>query len=311
MNITTASPAEIDTEIYCLEIELDRANASVGGARDNVRKAIGQVSTTIREANGRNRTRFTEVWPTPWIVAEQTARELDPATETADWRLLHYTGVKTVGDALAALDAIEAKRTELRAALTPLYARYNAERWTRVYLVTNSNGHVHSSTSCRNCYVSTTYYWVTELSAATDAEVVAQAGGNSCLTCYASVRELIDANRECRIEEPAKRKAREEREAAAKARAEKAAAKGITTPDGEPLVINKHGYNETIKTARAAQIELVDLLWYAKHYGRTDDSAVIEILVTALAHKNGTTADVERAAAQKRLADREKREARY
>lgn len=313
MNVTTASPAEIDTEIYRLEVELGRASVSVDSARDIVRRAIGQEVTRERSIV-RGRSQHREVWPTSWVTAEQTARELDPATESADWRLVHYSGVKTVGAALAALDALEAKRTELRAALAPLYARYNAERWSRVFLVTNSNGHVHSHTRCRNCYDTTTYYWVTELSGATDAEVVAQAGGQSCLTCYDSVREQIDANRECRIEEPAKRKSREEREAAAKARAEKAAAKGITTPDGQPLVIQKRGdrHGETIKTARAAQIELVSLLWYAKHYGANSaQPEAVAALEAALAHKNGTTVEQEREAAQVRLAAREKREARY
>lgn len=294
MNVTTASPVEIDTEIQRLEVELGRLGSQRASAVYSIRRAAGQ-----------RQDRHTGLWD----------GALDDAIAAVEAGTIVSYNQRSANSALTALRELDVEMATLRDQIAPLDAEYiRRGRWSRVYLVTNSNGHVHSHTRCRNCYASTSYYWVTELSGSTDAEVVAQAGGQSCLTCYDSVREQIDANRECRIEEPAKRQARADRAAAAKARAEKAAIKGITAPDGQPLVIHKRGhrYGETIKTARAAQIELVSLLWYAKHYGANSaEPEAVAALEAALAHKNGTTVEQEREAAQKRLADREKREARY
>lgn len=141
---------------------------------------------------------------------------------------------------------------ELENASAPLRAEYARLRWTRVYLVENSNGHVHTTTACRNTYRSTVFAWITELSGATPEEVVAKAGGRSCLTCFGAVRDLIVADRPCLIESEKGRATREQREAKA---AEKAArdaakaAKAITNPDGSPLRTEYSGLISTVVTA--------------------------------------------------------------
>lgn len=293
MNITTATPVEIDIEISRLE-----------ATQANLRSQRASAAYAIRRDAGQKQDRRTGLWD----------GDLDGAIAAVEAGTIDSYHQRSANHALLALRELDVELEALREQVAPLDAEYiRRGHWSRVYLVTNSNGHVHNTTSCRNCYASTSYYWVTDLSDATDEEVVAQAGARTCLTCYSAVREDIVADRPCLIEEPAKRKVREERQAAAAERAEKARIKGITTPAGEPLVIREssHRYGETLKTQRAAEIKLVDLLFWAG-YGRQEDTtqAVRQQILEALAAKKGTTVEQEQEAAEKRLAARNKREAR-
>lgn len=132
--------------------------------------------------------------------------------------------------------------------------------WTRAYIVTNANGHVHKSMSCSTCYSTTQYSWLTEYSNAKEDKIVEDAGSSACTTCYpdAPVEAL---RRKTVIEDPKKKEARVSREEAARAKAKIAQEKGVTNPDGTPLVISGGGtWNETLKTARAAEIKATDLL---------------------------------------------------
>lgn len=56
--------------------------------------------------------------------------------------------------------------------------------WSRFFLVTSSNGHVHSSMHCSTCRPTTTYGWLPELSGSTEAEAVADLGSNLCSVCF-------------------------------------------------------------------------------------------------------------------------------
>lgn len=58
--------------------------------------------------------------------------------------------------------------------------------WSRFYLVTNTGGHIHSSTSCSTCYPSTQYNWLTDLSGLTEKEAVDGYGPRICSVCYPS-----------------------------------------------------------------------------------------------------------------------------
>lgn len=212
-------------------------------------------------------------------------------------------------DEEAAVRAIAVRESELAQFETEFTARGG---WTRYYLVNNSNGHVHSSTACSTCFPTTQYKWLVDQSGTTAADLVELAGERACTVCFpwAPVETLRRASRLRSDDEIA----REQREAERAVKAAAKAAKAIVDPvDGGPLRINRdRRYPDTIATARAAQIALVDHMWYAKHWGDEDGkhAANIEILTVALAAKHGTTRDEEYAAAEVRLAAREKREAR-
>jgi hypothetical protein len=58
--------------------------------------------------------------------------------------------------------------------------------WSRFFLVTNTNGHIHRSMSCSTCFYSTQFSWLTELSGLTEAEAVAEYGEILCTVCFPS-----------------------------------------------------------------------------------------------------------------------------
>src|SRR5699024_5899524 len=47
--------------------------------------------------------------------------------------------------------------------------------WNRAFLVANTNGHVHSSTSCSTCRATTQFAWMTDYSGAAEDTIVADA----------------------------------------------------------------------------------------------------------------------------------------
>jgi len=90
-----------------------------------------------------------------------------------------------LNDTLALWAKYGAKVEELTLALAALDAEYTG--WTRAFLVTNSNGHVHSSMNCSTCNrngKATTFAWVTDFSDHDEAQIVAAAGWRACTVCY-------------------------------------------------------------------------------------------------------------------------------
>lgn len=133
-------------------------------------------------------------------------------------------------------------------------------RWTRYYVVDNNNGHLHTNTRCQNTYDTTEWVWMPGMSGMTKAEAVAEGGSLTCLSCFPEFRTEIESGREPRFETPRMKRTREEREAAAAKKAAEKDAKGITNPDGTPLMqvedTRNGGFRETtreIKTIIAAQ----------------------------------------------------------
>lgn len=58
--------------------------------------------------------------------------------------------------------------------------------WNRAFLVSNVNGHVHSSTGCSTCRATTQFAWLTDYSGADEDSIVQDAGHRACTTCYPS-----------------------------------------------------------------------------------------------------------------------------
>lgn len=86
---------------------------------------------------------------------------------------------------------------ELREAIDPLENQYITRRWNRAFLVTNQNGHIHSSMHCNTCFPSTQYGWLPALSGKTEAEIIEYAGMKACTVCYpdAPVAKMTPAER--------------------------------------------------------------------------------------------------------------------
>ncbi len=196
------------------------------------------------------------------------------------------------------------------------YARRNY--WTRAFLVTNGNGHVHRSMSCSTCYPTTRYAWMTEYSGKAEEEIVTDAGDAACTVCYPSAPVDV-LKRPTKFELPNRKAAREEREKKAAEKRAKEQATGIWTPDGEELREAdtrshiRHGREaksergQIIKTERTAIITAVDILAdnreglnWTYYDGGVDDYALAKTeqqentfyrIVEAVAHKNGRSED--------------------
>lgn len=172
--------------------------------------------------------------------------------------------------------------------------------WTRYWIVTNTNGHVHRNMNCSTCFPTTQYAWLPELAGSDDKKVVELAGCSACTVCFSDAP--VEAfNRPSQIEEPDKKKAREEREAKKAERDAKKAAKAISNPDGTPLIMN--GWK--VVAERTAQIETVGMMVYDAIDARgiykmpnrgfmEEKRRDLERGLEALAHKRGTTVEEQR-----------------
>lgn len=260
MNITTATPAQIDAILFPLE-------AKIAHALDAV-------------------TRYEE-------VAER---------ESFAYRADMYRGQ-------AAKAAAEADTLTDQAA--PLRAEYTRRGgWTRYYLCTANNGHVHSSTWCTTTYVTTQFAACPEQSGMTAAELVDVAGERACTVCFpeAPTAALTRPSRLAFDVRTREEKAARAADLAAKRAAKDA--KAITAVDGAPLRVTLRGYPETIATVVSAwrvavEIE-ADHKLYGYSFGEADRAGQAQI-VEALAVKLGQSEDEVRATLAKKVAAKVKR----
>jgi len=166
----------------------------------------------------------------------------------------------------------EAARIRLEAA--PYEAEYRARGgWTRAYLTTGTNGHVHSSMDCSTCNREgklTRFVWMTEYSGADEQTIVEDAGERACTTCHPSAPTEVLSRPTKMFTQDEKRK-QEEREAreAAKAERDRKRIENALTPDGSPLYVHTEPeggryrrYPEEFKTERSAVMWATDhLAW--------------------------------------------------
>lgn len=160
--------------------------------------------------------------------------------------------------------------------------------WSRFFLVTNTNGHVHSSMSCSTCFSTTTFGWLPQLSGLTEVEAVADQGEILCSICFPSapVAWTTGVSR-------ASVEARDARAAKSAALAAKKAEKALGT------VLRVGRWNDRIETIAAAKKFLTDQAEYPQ-YTADETALVAETLATRL----GTTVAEELAAAAKRAEKR-------
>jgi hypothetical protein len=82
-------------------------------------------------------------------------------------------------------EALETKMHAVLAETDPYDREFNRRGgWTRFFLVTSSNGHIHKSMHCSTCTSTTEFGWLPEVSGKTEAEAVAAHGALLCTTCY-------------------------------------------------------------------------------------------------------------------------------
>lgn len=182
----------------------------------------------------------------------------------------------------AKIEAAEAKIAAAKAALVPLHDEiapyrdeYEVRGWTRYYLVTNVNGHIHSSMHCSTCFPTTEFGWLPQCSGRTPEDMIKEHGEDMCSECFPSAPAIAKGFRKSEADKQA---ARQEREAKREAkRAE------------QIEVIKANGRTETFKTRRAVENEIARCIYNAVTWegGSKLDEDRAEALAEALAKKVG------------------------
>lgn len=273
MNLTTATPVEIDTalaaiyvDIYTARFESYRAADALADAEQRVADAAAgrRVSCTYR----------------PSQIDDMRAR------------------------AAAAHDKV----VEQTDRTVPYDAEFDRRGgWTRAFLVvTSGKGHIHRSMTCSTCYPTTEFAWLPDMSGSDEATIVTAAGADACTVCYPSApvetagpRTVFSAAEKVDAATKAARDADRAEKRAAKA------AKAIVDVDGSPL----RGRWGVIATEVTAQREYVDgaaeaqtmVSWArdADHRAHLTTLAAEYVtaadrILAALAAKRGTTVEAQR-----------------
>lgn len=294
------TPSEVDEALYAIYGEIGRATTLRDYKWDTVKTKVrehlgrgyrdkvlpGEVREAIRQVQA---------------LAEDDAIEALVNDENVATRVRGYR-LRAVQEAVQAYDAACSQVEDLIASQQPYDEEWERRgRWTRAFLVNNSNGHVHRSMHCTTCFPTTQYHWVTEMSDHSEQEIVEKAGERACTVCYPSapVEVLARPTQLFTPDEQAKAKAREEREAK---RREKDAAK-VTVEGYADSSLSRprtHVFNTVRGATNAIASALGDLAWYGtSHPTSAQWLRNIEAIRAALADK-GVEYDYDKALAAAR-----------
>lgn len=270
--------AEVDTWIADLEQAAAKTRGQMNSVADRIMRAAGATP---------DRSRRGEI--TSWDMSFVDATDALPIDHhlLAKWEALSET-----------LDNQVNGLVELRA----IYAEH---QWSRFFLVSNSNGHIHSSMSCGTCFPTTRYRWVTSLSGQTEAEAVEELGEILCSICYPSAPVAWTDG-----ESKAVKVARAEREAKKAAAAAKKRDKALVPDSIEGGYPTQYG-RDRIKTTHAAKQWLTNYFeWKGYKDGvdhpsyQTEDALAIAALLVGRPGVKEETPEAVLAAAEKRAAKR-------
>lgn len=190
MHKTSVDPKEHDTKIAAKYHELDKARQQVAYAEDTLRRLAGQ------EHHYFSNRASSQAWATfSWeqTPAGRDYKHFEHATLEQAMKVLGDLGndhrnisksSKTVGEALASyVDRVEVVQ-DIREEIDTLEMAYTG--WSRFFLVTSSQGHIHSSMRCHTCRPTTTFGWLPELSGLTEDAAVEAHGPALCTECFKS-----------------------------------------------------------------------------------------------------------------------------
>lgn len=169
-----ALAVETDTHIAALYNRLDRVETEQAYADNAAHYMAGDRG---KLGYGGRRT-FALSHIDAWLRVASLARGADE---------YHLTISKRPSDLLAKRDELDARRAQIREEIARLERVWATNgRWSRFFVVTSSSGHVHATTACRSCRISTTFGWMPEFSGRTEAEAVAELGAALCTVCFPS-----------------------------------------------------------------------------------------------------------------------------
>lgn len=194
MNIIKATPVEIDTEIARLSSEIDsrrsRVRRIVGNVLDN--SGLRKYVTTTRSGGTQYKVigTFQEGVKKlrDYEVAYAAYRAADYDATLRPEPLSNYAGGVDVEQLVTEKASLDAQISDLYKLVAELENEYVARgHWSRMFLVTSSNGHIHSTTLCQTTRATTTFGWMPEYSGLSEDELLAKLGvyaETACTVCY-------------------------------------------------------------------------------------------------------------------------------
>jgi hypothetical protein len=265
MDITTATPAEIDAQIA-------KHDAAASAAFDAIMKANKRIDD----------------------VAKAGDRYYGPLTADDE-----------IAKQRALIEKVTPMHRAALAAAVPLVTEYRRRGgWTRWYLVEGGHLHYDVSGSRCSRIPSTSHYWMTDHSGRSAAEMIELAGDRVCTTCFpdAPVAPRPATGRFMTLTE-AERAAHAEQKALKLAA--KKAAELRTPDGGPLIVGRNDHLKTDAAAWRRLLSDAFDLAWYGKdHSDAPQLQANVRAIVCTLAHARGVTDTALRAQVDKKVADK-------
>lgn len=178
MNLTTATPIEIDTVLAELDGQLKAAQHRIDSGREALRRMF---SASVRKD-------YKDFYTEGYSVCRERAERWVSGDEDGIALNRGYVGKSQVERALGSIDTAAAEAERLGAEIAKLDAEYiRRGGWSRFFLV--PGGHIHSSLDCSTCNKvgkMTQFGWLPQMSGRTEADVVAEHGALLCTICFPS-----------------------------------------------------------------------------------------------------------------------------
>lgn len=165
------NPIEIDTQIAALVTQYTNAKQGADYAVSSMRNITGEKAVY----QGKKR-----VFLVPSLLLIERVREMAAAHITHNSYHCYLCPI----NAIQRYDAAVENMARIEREIDALEAEFTAAPWSRFFLVTSSEGHIHSSRHCSSCNSNTEYDWLPQLSGKTEAEAVADQGPRLCSICF-------------------------------------------------------------------------------------------------------------------------------
>lgn len=159
MDLTTATPVEIDTELARLYGEINSREDRIARSMPDLHRMAGDRGRRVSAS--RVQFELTDE------QAEDKVREFIATGDEYDTRAARRI--------IAMVDECRDLNAKDEADVAALDAAFlNRGGWNRFFLVTSSNGHIHSSMNCSTCKIRTRFTWLPGASGQTEAEAIAE-----------------------------------------------------------------------------------------------------------------------------------------
>lgn len=179
----TRFEAQIDAQLAdCYE----RAGAIISRLRTTQESLLRYANSPWHYKSNRSRVRVYDMSHDEALAAVRAiVAEHEGASEyTLVSAGYHTYSIRNLRNAVEAWDNDNVALSAIRDEERKLEEQYTG--WSRFFLVTNANGHIHSSMHCSTCHPTTSFAWLPTLSGLTEADAVAEHGPLLCSVCFPS-----------------------------------------------------------------------------------------------------------------------------